>query len=231
MNTVTATSGGFARFGEWARRVRLRARLAIALTIAAAIAGIATYAAMTEAPLLTGDRANLTALLLLDLVLLLLLAALIAHRLVKIFVTRQRNQAGSRLHVKMVSVFTLLAVTPSIIVAVFAGAFFYFGVQAWFTDRVRTAVNESLEVAQAYLKEHQQVLRADALAMASDINREAFRVSEDRVLFAQLVAAQASVRSLTEAIVFDGSGKILARSGLSFFLEPGADHGRYARAR
>lgn len=207
-----------AAFNAWSNRVRLRARLAIALTIAAALAGLATYAALTETPPFGKDPSTVTGLLMLDLVLLLLLAVLIVHRLVKIVVTRRRNQAGSRLHVRIVSVFTLLAVAPSIVVAVFAGLFFYFGVQAWFSDRVRTAVNESLVVAQSYLKEHQQVLRADALAMASDLNRESFRFTPGQAPFAQMVAAQASVRSLNEAIVFDGTGKILARSGLSFSL-------------
>lgn len=213
------------RFLEWARRVKLRARLAIALTILALASGLATYAALSNTEALDQDPSTVTGLLFFDLILLLLLAALIAHRMVKIYVTRRRNQAGSRLHLKMVGVMTLLAVTPSIIVAVFAGSFFYFGVQSWFSDRVRTAVNESLEVAQSYLKEHQQVLRADALAMANDINRSAYRIGSDPSMLAQLVDAQAAVRSLNEAIVFDNSGKILTRAGLSFSLslEPISD--------
>ncbi len=213
------------RFLEWARRVRLRARLAIALTILAVASGLATYAALSNTEALDQDPSTVTGLLFFDLVLLLLLAALIAHRMVKLYVTRRRNQAGSRLHVKMVGVMTMLSVTPSIIVAVFAGSFFYFGVQSWFSDRVRTAVNESLEVAQAYLKEHQQVLRADTLAMANDINRTAFRIGTNAAILPQLVDAQAAVRSLNEAIVFDSSGKILARAGLSFSLslEPISD--------
>lgn len=205
-------------FAAWSKRVRLRARLAIALTIASAAAGVATYAALTETQPFGKDPSTVNGLLMLDLVLMLLLGVLVVHRLVKLFINRRRNQAGSRLHVRIVTVFTVLAVAPSIVVAVFAGLFFYFGVQSWFGDRVRTVVNESLEVAQSYLKEHQQVLRADALAMASDLNREAFRLNPNSPMFAQLVAAQASVRSLNEVIVFDGSGKILARAGLSFSL-------------
>jgi two-component system nitrogen regulation sensor histidine kinase NtrY len=213
------------RFLEWARRVKLRARLAIALTILALASGLATYAAVSNTKALEQDPSTVTGLLFLDLILLLLLSALIAHRMVKIYVTRRKNQAGSRLHLKMVGVMTMLSVTPSIIVAVFAGLFFYFGVQSWFSDRVRTAVNESLEVAQSYLKEHQQVLRADTLAMANDINRAAFRIGADPAMLPQLVEAQAAVRSLNEAIVFDSSGKILARAGLSFSLslEPISD--------
>ena len=96
---------------------------------------------------------------------------------------------------------------------------------------MRTSLNESLEVAQAYLEEHKQVLRADALAMANDLNRNAALLSEDPVRFAQAVSSQAYLRNLTEVIVFDGSGKILARSGLTFALtfEPITDEMRRAR--
>jgi len=64
-------------------------------------------------------------------------------------------------------------VVPTIFVAVFSYLLFSFGVQAWFSERVRTAISESLAVAEAYLHEHQQAIRADVLSMASDLNRDA----------------------------------------------------------
>ena len=38
--------------------------------------------------------------------------------------------------------FSGVAVTPTIVVACFAVAFFHFGIQSWFNDPVRTALNE-----------------------------------------------------------------------------------------
>ena len=207
---------------------RLRDRLAVILSIAAIIFGAATYAALTRAPFFGSDRTSVTILLLLDLVVLLSLGGLVSQRIYAVWIKRRRNQAASRLHVRVVSVFTMLAAAPALLVAMFAAVFFYFGVEAWFSERVSTALDESQEVAQAYLKEHQQVLRADALSMANDLNRQAVRLSEDPVRLAQAVSAQAYLRSLTEVIVFDGSGKILARSGLTFALsfEPVTDEMR-----
>lgn len=102
---------------------------------------------------------------------------------------------------------------------VFSTLFFYVGVQSWFSDRVRTAVNESLVVASAYLHEHQQNIRADALAMANDLSQEA-RFSSDPERFEQVVATQAMLRALSEAIVFNGTtGAIVARAGYTFTLE------------
>ncbi len=212
------TTPFFRRLSLLAARSGLRNRLAAVLVAAAVASSLATYAALTQTPFFGNDPTTVTILLTLDLVFLLLLGSLVAQRIFTIWMRRRRNQAGSRLHVRMVSVFALLAAAPAVLVAMFAAVFFYFGVEAWFSERVRTALDESQEVAQAYLREHQQVLRADALAMANDLNRQAAMLSEDPVRFAQIVSAQAYLRSLTEVIVFDGSGKILARSGLTFAL-------------
>lgn len=196
----------------------LRDRLAAILSIAALLLGAATYAALTRAPFILSDATTVSVFLVLDILVLLALGGLVAQRIYAVWSKRRKNQAASRLHVRIVSVFTMLAAAPAVLVAMFAALFFYFGVEAWFSERVRTALDESQEVAQAYLKEHQQVLRADALAMANDLNRQAVRLSEDPVSLSQAVSAQAYLRSLTEVIVFDGAGKILARSGLTFAL-------------
>ncbi|MDR3424561.1 MAG: PAS domain-containing sensor histidine kinase [Alphaproteobacteria bacterium] len=202
----------------WQRSIRLRDKMVVALIIASVASVLATYAAMTRSPFFGNDTMTVQVLCWLDLAFLVLLGAVVAHRIYKIWKRRHNNLAGSKLQVKMISVFTLLTVAPAMLVAMFAAAFFYFGVEAWFSTHVRTSLNESLEVAQAYLAEHKQVLRADALAMANDLNRQAALLSEDPVRFNEVVSAQAYLRNLTEVLVFDGSGKILARGGLTFSL-------------
>jgi two-component system nitrogen regulation sensor histidine kinase NtrY len=219
------------RFAIWSIRTRLRDKMIIALIIASVASALATYAAMTRSPFFGNDPTTVMILSLLDLGFLVLLGTVVTHRIYQAWRRRHRNQAGSKLQIRMINVFTLLAVAPALLVAMFAAAFFYFGVETWFSGHVRTSLNESLEVAQAYLEEHKQVLRADALAMGNDLNRQAALLSEDPVRFNEVVSAQAYLRNLTEVIVFDGSGKILARSGLTFALtfEPITDDMR-ARA-
>ncbi len=64
-----------------------------------------------------------------------------------------------------------VASVPAMLVAVFAIVFFNFGVQAWFNNRVQTALDESNQVAQGYLTEHENDIRLDALAMANDLSQ------------------------------------------------------------
>ncbi len=208
------------KLAVWARRVRLARKLAFGLTIAAALSGIATYVVLTEGIGSRGDARDVVLLLNLDLILLLLLGTIVARRIAAVWAQRRSGGAGSRLQGRLVLLFSLVAVTPAIIVAVFSALFFNLGVEAWFSDRVRTAVNESFEVARAYLEEHTQIIGGDALAMANDLNREAALLMRSPQRFNQLVATQAAIRSLPEAIIFEGtSGRVVARSPFTFSME------------
>ncbi len=211
--------GTVQRIGDWVRKVKLERKLAIVLLVAAVSSGIMTFAAMTGRLPGKVEPWVILSLINLDLVLLLALVVLIARRLVILWVARRRGMAGSRLHVRLVALFSLVAVTPTIIVALFSVILFDFGLQGWFSKHVSTAVKESLAVAQAYLEEHRETISADALAMAQDLNRGGPVLLSNPQRFNQYVAAQAAIRSLTEAVVFDGSGRILARAGFSLLLD------------
>jgi two-component system, NtrC family, nitrogen regulation sensor histidine kinase NtrY len=202
----------------WAGRIGFGRKLAIALAIAALASGAATYLALTGAPPFGPHPSAVLSLLYLDLVLLLALGAVIAKRLIEVWAERRRGLAGSRLQVRLVVLFSLIAVMPTIIVAGFSYLFFSFGVESWFADRIRTAITESLAVAEAYLHEHQQAIRADVLAMANDLNRDSVKLALNPQHLEQVVSAQAALRGLTEAMVFDRAGHMLARSSLSFAL-------------
>lgn len=219
MSITSDAPGSYAqavqRLEDWARRVGLGGKLAIALAIAAALSGLATYAAWSGSTPLEPNPQHVLILLVVDLVLLLSLGAVVARRLVRLWVERRSGSAGSRLHVRIVALFSLVAVTPAIITAVFSALFFHLGVQSWFSERVSTAVQESLAVAEAYVVEHRQALRADVLAMANDLNRAAPRLLRSPTMFSRVLQTQAALRALSEATVFDSTGRVLARTTLS----------------
>src|SRR6516164_7107312 len=202
----------------WAGRIALGRKIAIALAVPALGSGVATYLALTGAPPFGPNPGAVLSLLNLDLVLLLALGAVVAKRLIEVWAERRRGLAGSRLQIRLVVLFSLIAVMPTIIVAVFSYLFFSFGVESWFSDKVRTAISESLAVAEAYLHEHQQAIRADVLAMANDLNRDSVKLALNPQHLGQVVSAQAALRGLTEAVIFDRAGNMLARSSLSFTL-------------
>ena len=168
-------SEGFSQAdASWLRRVGdiLLGKVVTLVLAAVALAlGVVTFVVLSGGAPFT-MRPNLVfGMVLSNLFTLLLLGAVLAGRLTRVWVERRRGSAGSRLHVRLVLLFSVVAVTPTILVAVLATAFFNLGIQSWFNDRVRTVLNESLEVARGYLDEHRNNVRTDALGMANDLAR------------------------------------------------------------
>ena len=194
-------------------------RVPLFLVIAAIISGVATYVALTNSDYLSSSPKIILVLINADIVLLLLLGVVVSRKLVEVWAARRRGLAGSRLHVKLVMLFSLLAVTPAIIMAVFSVLFFDFGLQSWFSDRVDRALNNSLAVAEAYLKEHRKLISADALSIGKEF------ISDIPLLQAGAPGANEKLthltrlRSVPEAVIFDANHQILARSNLTFTLE------------
>lgn len=219
LDSTASEQRAWANALRWAGRIGLGRRLAVLLAISAALSGIATYVVMSRSSPLGPDPDTVFILLNIDLVLLLLLGAVIARKIAIVWGERRRGIAGARLQTRLVVMFGLLAVTPAIIVALFSTLFFNYGIQAWFSERVRTALTESLAVTSAYLNEHQQNIRADVLAIANDLQREWHVLLNNPSLLNQFVATQAAIRVLPEAMVFDRFGRVLASSGYTFSLQ------------
>lgn len=180
--------------------------------------GILTYMALSEVPPFGNDTNTVIWLLNLDLIFLILLIAVIARRIISVWTGHRRGLAGSRLHMRLAFTFSLIAALPAVIMTVFSAVFLYYGVQTWFSERIRTAVTESEAVAEAYLQEHHQVIRADILAMANDLDRQAIILTTNQDAFKSVMKTQLFVRNLSEAMVVERSGKVLAESGLTFTL-------------
>ena len=203
-----------ARFVAHLQKVRVADTIAIVLTAAALASGIATYVSMSGWGS-KGPNATATLVLLnIDLLIVMGLTALVATRLVVLWRAHRAGTMGSRLHIRLVLLFGVLAMTPTVLIAIFSTLFFTFGVQAWFGERVKTAVTESAAIARAYLEEHQQAIQADALAVANDINRQWAQLSSgDPQLRDTFLSSQAAFRGLTEAVMFTSDLKVIAKAG------------------
>ena len=98
----------------------------------------------------------MTLLLVANLLPVMVLVVLIARRVAILLANRRRGLAGAQLHVRMVALFSAMAAVPTILVVIFASLLFQFGVQFWFSDRVKTILDGSNQVAQAYVDENRQ---------------------------------------------------------------------------
>ena len=198
------------------------------LAVMGPVLALLTYLVM--GPLDQGASSNyLRIVLLIDLIYVIMVAALVGQNLVQMVAARRRQSAGSRLHLRLTGVFAVMALLPTITVAVFATLSVNMGLEAWFSDRVGRVVDNSVLAAQAYEDEHRRDLEQDARALASliDATHRAAVFLDDGELRQILSRGQRGIqRGLREAFVIDGTGAIRARGERSYLFdyeEPTAD--------
>ena len=208
------------RLARLTARRRVRTGLTLALVVAAVVLAVFTVIVLGKVGVTGGSRL-LSLALVLDFVYLLLLLGLVLTRIAQMIASRRRARAGSRLHTRLVGIFALIAMVPTVLVALFAGVVINIGLDGWFSDRVREVVSNAQAAAVAYQTEHSEDLTVDANSIA-DALRSAARADPligDGDLRLILTAEQTRIqRGLREAYVIDASGEIHARGERSYYF-------------
>jgi len=219
--SAPAKSATFDKLSRLRRRRRLQNASTLGLVLLGPVLAIATFVVL--GPLDKGASApSLRLILLTDVVYILVVAALVMQRVARMISARRARSAGSRLHLRLTGVFALVALIPTILVAVFAVLTVNVGLEGWFSERVRQVVGTSLAAAEAYQEEHQGDLIEDTKALAAYLNltRNATFFLNDGNLRELLTQGQVQVqRGLREAYVIDGTRQIRARGERSYLFD------------
>ncbi|MFV1531270.1 MULTISPECIES: ATP-binding protein [unclassified Phaeobacter] len=217
--------GPFAALDRWRRTRRARNVGALGLVVLGPVLALSTF--LIIGPFSQGVASlSLRLILLADLIYVLAVAALVLTQVGRLIAARRAKSAGSRLHLRLIGAFAFLALTPTVIVALFAGLTVNVGLEGWFSDRVRQVVGSSLAAAEAYQEQQQRDLSEDAVALARYIDNSRNRnfFISDGQLRQVLTQGQLQIqRGLQEAYVVDGAGAIRARGERSYefdFEEP-----------
>src|SRR5690606_7383238 len=101
---------------------------------------------------------------------------LIVREIGRLLKARNRGRAAARLHIRIVVLFSIVAITPAVLVAIFASITLNAGLDRWFSLRTQSIVQSSLAVAQAYMLENASYLQGQTVSMANDLelNRAMF---------------------------------------------------------
>lgn len=215
------------RESHWIKFARLRRirRVKSAATLSLVVLGpaLALVTFLILGPFNQGDGSRYLRLILLaDLVYILTVAALVLGQVARLIAARRAKSAGSRLHLRLTRVFALLALIPTVTVAVFAVLTVNIGLEGWFSDRVRQVVGNSLAAAEAYEGEQREDLAQDARVLARFLDRERTRLVflDDAELRQILSQGQNQIqRGLREAYVIDGTGEIRVRGERSYLFD------------
>ncbi len=201
---------GFSRLnpsGRWTFRIGL------GIVVLSLISGFATYLILNGLTPIPPTHNVVVTVLLINVVLVLALMGAVAFQLVDLWRARKRQAAGAGLHVRILGLFTLVSIIPAIILATFATVSLDRVMEGLFSTRVKSIVQNSLDVANTYVQEHGQIIRAELLGMAEQIESSAKLREENPEAFLKLFNAQATFRNLPVAYLMDGSGAHVAVAG------------------
>ena len=206
------------RLNRWFRQRHVQSSFTIGLVVAAPVLALLTY--IVVGPLDRGaSSTSLQAVLLLDLIYVLVVAALVMRQVARMVSARRAKSAGSQLSLRLTGVFALSALVPIVLVAVFSVTLISIALDGLFSEPVGNVLRTSLTTAQAYEQEHRQELTRDGRGLAAYLNRErrANLFMDDGEVRRALGDVQAQVeRGLSEAFVIDGLGTITARGARSY---------------
>lgn len=138
-----------------------------------------------------------------------LLLLIIAREVWKVVQARRRGRAAARLHVQIVSLFSVIAVIPAVLVSIVANVTLDRGLDRLFSGPTRAVIQNSLIVANAYLHEHAQLIRGDILGMANDISLARPLFDQDRGTFLSVLKASAASRNLPGAMILDKDSNLI----------------------
>jgi two-component system, NtrC family, nitrogen regulation sensor histidine kinase NtrY len=178
------------------------AMLTAAVSFVVLLGGVEPYIAPNERTTLAVIAVNA--------IFVLLLIALIGREAHRILMARRRGKAASRLHVRIVAMFSLVAAIPAILVAVVASITLDIGLDRWFEIRTKTIINQSLSIAEAYVQENGRTLQNTTLSMAFTLDEARSLYNLDRTGFRELITRQAIGRGLAHAALVRSDGSVIA---------------------
>ena len=199
---------------------RLLALPGVIAIVLALVAAAASFAVLVGATPIVPDVATTWSLIGINALFVLVLLALVSREVHRIVMARRKGRAASRLHVRIVAMFALVAAIPALLIAIVAAITLNVGLDRWFEIRTKTIVNYSLSIAEAYVQENARNLQGTTLSMANDLDNARSLYGLDRTGFLDFMTKQALFRGLTHAALVraDGSFVMSAQTGADFAM-------------
>jgi two-component system nitrogen regulation sensor histidine kinase NtrY len=200
----------FAESKGWSLRKWL-APFAVGLAL---ISAFLTFVVLTGLTPIEPTREVVVSFMLINGATILVLVGIIVREVWQVVQARRRGRAAARLHVQIVSLFSVIAVLPAVLVSIVANVTIDRGLDRLFSGPTRAAIENSLTIARAYTDEHAQLIRGDILGMANDIARARPLYDQDRRTFLELLTASAASRNLPGAMLIDKDSNPLEKTGI-----------------
>jgi two-component system nitrogen regulation sensor histidine kinase NtrY len=191
---------------------------AVVLAVAAVVSGVLLYSTLMGIAPLGTSQSTIIILILVNLGIVLGLAALVVWRLSRLWLNRRSGLAGARLHGRLVALFSVIAVIPAIIVAGFAAFSLNLGVELWFSQRVQTVLDTALAVSREFVQAHRKTLSLNISRISTELNQAEESFNNQSREYQDLIGRLANLQNLDAVYVINRSGEIFVQTqkGIAF---------------
>jgi two-component system nitrogen regulation sensor histidine kinase NtrY len=206
--------GGSSSVQDSVQRRNLFTLPGIALVISAFVSALVSFAILLGlTPIEPVDEVVLGAVVI-NLIFVIGLVTLVFLEIRMLLRARRRGKAAAKLHIRVVALFSIVAIVPAILVAIVASITLDVGLDRWFSLRTKSIVNSSLSVAEAYVLENARFLQGQTVSMANDLDNARSLYSLDRIGFTQFMTRQASGRGLLGAFLVRKDGSVILQADI-----------------
>ena len=194
---------------EFTRLVRTGGYIAVVAALAVAVGTFFLLMGMT--PIAPTEAVVLTVLIL-NGGLAFILILVIGWEIAALVLARQRRRAAARLHIRIVALFSIVAATPAILVAVVASVTLDRGLDNWFSTSTKAIVENSANIATAFVDAQAQSLDAEISGLEAELERARALLVDDPDRFQGFLAEAARGRGLPGVFLVKSDGSIIAEA-------------------
>ena len=179
--------------------------------VAAVACALATFFVMAELAPVAPTSDVVYPLFFADAVALVLLATLVLVKAGSLISSWRRGEAAAGLHIRIVGFFSVLALTPAIILAIVGSVTLERALNPQFLAMVKTSVHSTAEAARVFRETQCRSLLQEAQLSASDLDRARAMFNADRGLFHEFFVSRARFLGFSVAAIVKTDGQILER--------------------
>ena len=157
-------------------------------------------------------------LIILSLIFISLILFIFIHYIYRLLVPINKRKVKS-FNNKFSIYFIGIALTPALIAGLLGLVLVNISIDDWFNKKIKSVINNSLNVAEGYIREHNNSIKSDVYAMSNDLNRNYQIYVSNRFKFEAYFERQSILRSLPEAYIVNGKGEVLMGKTASLFTQ------------
>ena len=196
-------------------RRRFLWRAGIVLVPLALVSAFATFLVIAGYTTLIPTNEVVLSLFAANAVMIVLLLGLVVLEAWHLLAARRARVAGSRLHIRIVALFSVVASVPSIIMAIFATVTIERSLTPAFMQDMRGFISTTVDAANFYRQSQCTSLLRDVELTASDLSRAVTLYRTNPTVFHDYFLSRAKFLGLTVAVMMTNDGNIIERAEVS----------------